>query len=180
MHSRVPGVPTLAPYATHYAPRGMVASIDPLASSAGVAMLRAGGSAADAAVAANAVLTVTAQYVCGLGGDLFALVHRPGDERPACLNASGRAGSGADPERLRAEGHTHMPPHGDIRATPVPGCVDGWTALHERFGRLSLADVLERKRPQDEEREEDSSAAVSRDDRACAASRQPLPAFPSS
>ena len=136
-------MPTLAPYATRYARQGMVASIDHLASSAGVAMLRAGGSAADAAVAANAVLTVTAQYVCGLGGDLFALVHRPGDERPACLNASGRAGSGADPGRLRAEGHSRMPPQSDIRATPVPGCVDGWTTLHERYGRLSLADVLE-------------------------------------
>jgi gamma-glutamyltranspeptidase / glutathione hydrolase len=134
---------TLAPYTTHYARNGMVASIDHLASSAGVAMLRAGGSAADAAIAANAVLTVTAQYVCGLGGDLFALVHRQGDGRPACLNASGHAGSGADPERLRAEGHGRMPPQGDIRATPVPGCVDGWTALHERFGRLQLADVLE-------------------------------------
>jgi gamma-glutamyltranspeptidase / glutathione hydrolase len=136
-------VPTLAPFATHYAPAGMVASIDHLASSAGVAMLRAGGTAADAAIAANAVLTVTAQYVCGLGGDLFALVHVPGAERPACLNASGRAGSGADPERLRVEGYTRMPPQGDIRATPVPGCVDGWCALHERFGRLPLADVLE-------------------------------------
>ena len=136
-------MPTLAPYATHYAPTGMVASIDHLASSAGVAMLRAGGSAADAAIAANAVLTVTAQYVCGLGGDLFALVHRPGDGQPACLNASGRAGSGADPDRLRAEGHTRMPPQGDVRATPVPGCVDGWVELHGRFGRLPLAEVLE-------------------------------------
>jgi gamma-glutamyltranspeptidase / glutathione hydrolase len=136
-------MPTLAPYATHYARTGMVASIDHLASSAGVAMLRAGGSAADAAIAANAVLAVTAQYVCGLGGDLFALVHVAGDEQPACLNASGRAGSGADPERLRADGHARMPPQGDIRATPVPGCVDGWIALHERFGRLALAEVLE-------------------------------------
>jgi gamma-glutamyltranspeptidase/glutathione hydrolase len=134
---------TLAPYTTHYAPSGMVASIDHLASSAGVAMLRAGGNAADAAVAANAVLAVTAQHVCGLGGDLFALVHRPGEEGPACLNASGHAGSGADADRLRAEGHTRMPPEGDIRATPVPGCVDGWTALHERYGRLPLGDVLE-------------------------------------
>jgi gamma-glutamyltranspeptidase / glutathione hydrolase len=137
---------TLAPYATRYARSGMVASIDHLASGAGVAMLRAGGTAADAAIAANAVLAVTAQYVCGLGGDLFALVHRPGDERPACLNASGHAGSGADPERLRSEGHSEVPPRGDIRATPIPGCVDGWVALHERFGRLPLADVLESAR----------------------------------
>ena len=136
-------MPTLAPFATRYARNGMVASIDHLASSAGVAMLRSGGSAADAAIAANAVLAVTAQFVCGLGGDLFALVHRPGDEEPSCLNASGRAGSGAEPERLRAEGATEMPRRNDIRATPVPGCVDGWIELHERFGRLPLAEVLE-------------------------------------
>jgi gamma-glutamyltranspeptidase / glutathione hydrolase len=136
-------MPTMAPYVTQYAPTGMVASIDQLASSAGVAMLRAGGSAADAAIAANAALAVTAQHLCGLGGDLFALVHRTGDEQPACLNASGRAGSGADPERLRAEGHETIPGQGDIRATPVPGCVDGWVALHKRFGRLPLGELLE-------------------------------------
>jgi gamma-glutamyltranspeptidase / glutathione hydrolase len=136
-------MPTLAPYTTQYAPTGMVASIDHLASSAGVAMLRAGGSAADAAIAANAVLAVTGQHLCGLGGDLFALVHRPGDEGPACLNASGRAGAGADAERLRAEGHTEIPRQGHIAATPVPGCVDGWVALHERFGRLPMRELLE-------------------------------------
>ena len=102
-----------------------------------------GGSAADAAIASNAVLAVTHQHQCGLGGDLFALVHVPGEDRPACLNASGRAGSGASPERLRADGHVAMPAFGDIRSVPIPGCVDGWAALHERFGRLPLADVLE-------------------------------------
>jgi gamma-glutamyltranspeptidase/glutathione hydrolase len=127
---------------TRYAPNGMVASIDDLATGAGVEMLHAGGTAADAAVAASAVLAVTGPHVCGMGGDLFALVHRPGDDAPACLNASGRAGSGADPERLRAEGVTSMPLPDDIRAATVPGCVDGWVALHERFGRLALADVL--------------------------------------
>ena len=121
----------------------MVCSVDQLASEAGVAMLRAGGSAADAAIAANAVLAVTAQHMCGMGGDLFALVHVPGTAAPFALNASGRTGSGADAERLRADGHTEMPPMMDIRSVPVPGCVDGWVALHERFGRLPLADVLE-------------------------------------
>jgi gamma-glutamyltranspeptidase/glutathione hydrolase len=121
----------------------MVCSVDHLASEAGVAMLRNGGSAADAAIAANAVLAVTSQHMCGMGGDLFALVHTPGDAAPAALNASGRAGSGADPDRLRAEGHTAMPAQMDIRAVPVPGCVDGWVALHERYGRLPLADLLE-------------------------------------
>jgi gamma-glutamyltranspeptidase/glutathione hydrolase len=120
----------------------MVCSVDHLASSAGVAILRRGGTAADAAVAASAVLAVTSPHLCGMGGDLFALVHRPGDDAPAALNASGRAGSGADPARLRAEGHDVMPFHGDVRSVPVPGCVDGWLALHERFGRLALTEVL--------------------------------------
>jgi gamma-glutamyltranspeptidase/glutathione hydrolase len=132
-----------ASFATRHAPTGMVCSVDHLASEAGVAMLRAGGSAADAAVSANAVLAVTAQNMCGMGGDLFALVHQPGDAAPSALNASGRAGSGADADRLRAEGHRDMPRSMDIRAVPVPGCVDGWVTLHERFGRLPLAEVLE-------------------------------------
>jgi gamma-glutamyltranspeptidase / glutathione hydrolase len=119
----------------------MVCSVDALASEAGVAVLRAGGSAADAAIATSAVLAVTTQHLCGMGGDLFALVHA-GSGPPAVLNASGRAGSGADPDRLRAEGATTMPPLFDVRSVPVPGCVDGWLALHERFGRLPLGDVL--------------------------------------
>jgi gamma-glutamyltranspeptidase/glutathione hydrolase len=129
--------------ATRYAPHGMVASVDHLASSAGLAMLQMGGSAADAAVAAGAVLAVVAPHLCGMGGDLFALVHDPSAPgAPSALNASGRAGSGADPDRLRREGHTVMPFRGDIRAAPVPGCVDGWLALHQRWGRLPVADVL--------------------------------------
>lgn len=140
-----PGAVTVphAPFAPTRAPRGMVCSVDQLASSAGLAMLRAGGNAVDAAVATNAVLAVTSQNLCGMGGDLFALVHEPGLPAPACLMASGRAGSGADPDRLRAEGHTRMPSTGDIRSVPVPGCVDGWVALHDRYGRLPLAEVLE-------------------------------------
>ncbi|MFI6292038.1 gamma-glutamyltransferase family protein [Nonomuraea sp. NPDC050790] len=124
---------------TRYARSGMVCSVDHLASAAGIAMLDRGGCAADAAIATNAVLTVTAPHMCGMGGDLFALVH---DGRVSALNASGRAGSGADPGRLRAEGHTRMPHLHDIRSVPVPGCVDGWLALHGRYGRLPLADVL--------------------------------------
>ncbi|MEV0648588.1 gamma-glutamyltransferase [Phytomonospora sp. NPDC050363] len=127
--------------ATQYAPNGMVCSADRLASSAGVAALRAGGSAVDAAIAANAVLAVTAPHLCGLGGDLFALVH-DGDGPPAALNSSGRAGSGADPAALRAEGHASMPLFGDIRTVTVPGCVDGWFALHERYGKLPLTELF--------------------------------------
>src|SRR3954452_20729969 len=133
----------MAPYLSRYAGNGMVCAVDHLAAQAGLAMVRAGGSAVDAAIATSATLAVTTQHMCGMGGDLFALVHSPGDDAPAALNASGRAGSGADPDRLRDEGHVVMPPSGDIRAVPVPGCVDGWLALHDRFGRLPLADVLE-------------------------------------
>lgn len=133
--------PSTRPWPTTYSAGGLVCSIDHLASSAGAELLAAGGTAADAAVAASAVLAVTSPHMCGMGGDLFALVHdRPGP--PEVLNASGRAGSGADPERLRAEGHTTMPRRGDVRAAPVPGCVDGWVALHERHGRRPLAEVL--------------------------------------
>src|SRR5437763_1196037 len=122
----------------------MVCAVDHLAAQAGVQMLQRGGSAADAAIATNAALAVTTQHMCGLGGDLFALVHVPGDAAPYALNASGRSGSGADLERLRADGHTSaMPLFDDIRAVPVPGCVDGWAALHARFGKLPLREVLE-------------------------------------
>jgi gamma-glutamyltranspeptidase / glutathione hydrolase len=120
----------------------MVCSVDHLASEAGVALLRADGSAADAAIAASAVLAVTAQHMCGMGGDLFALVHTSAGA-PTALAAAGRAGSGGDAAALRAEGYRTIPPRGDVRASTVPGCVDGWLALHERFGRQPLADVLE-------------------------------------
>ena len=104
-------------------------------------MLARGGTAADAAVAAGAAMAVTSPHMCGLGGDLFAVVVAPG-EATAALNASGRAGSGADPAQLRAEGFAQMPFRDDVRSITVPGCVDGLVALHARFGRLALADVL--------------------------------------
>ena len=129
--------------ATRYASNGAVCSIDPLASAAGLAMLRAGGSAADAAVAASAVLAVTSPHMCGMGGDLLAVVHGGGSDGPQALLAVGAAGSGVDVQALRDEGHASMPMIGDLRSATVPGCVDGWVALHERFGRLPLGDVLE-------------------------------------
>ena len=124
-----------------HADTAMVSTIDPLATRAGVDAMAAGGNAVDAAIAANSVLAVTAQHMCGLGGDLFALVHI-GTGPPACLNASGRAGSGADPAALLAEGSSQMPHRGDVRSIPVPGCADGWWALHQRFGSLPMADLL--------------------------------------
>jgi gamma-glutamyltranspeptidase/glutathione hydrolase len=104
-------------------------------------MLDRGGNAVDAAIAAAAVMSVTSPHMCGLGGDLFAIIARPGEE-PAVLNASGRAGSGADPDLLRSEGASAMPFQHDIRSVTVPGCVAGWAALHERFSTLALPGLL--------------------------------------
>src|SRR4051812_12295122 len=125
------------------AQRGVVATVDTLATDAGIAMLHAGGNAADAAIAASAVLAVTTQHLCGMGGDLIAIVHPGrGVAAPSALLAVGRAGAGADPAQLLAEGHRTIPFRDDIRAVTVPGCVDGWLALHERYGRLPIAEVL--------------------------------------
>jgi len=126
----------------------MVASADQLATSAGLAIFAQGGNAVDAAIATNAAIAVTGPHLCGIGGDLFALIHIDdpsadgGPGETFALNASGRAGSGADPAALRAEGFTEMPFKLDIRSVTVPGCVDGWMALHERFGSLPLDTIL--------------------------------------
>lgn len=122
------------------APSAMVATADQLATQAGMTALALGGNAVDAAIAANAAIAVTGPHLCGMGGDLFALVHHGGDV--FALNASGRAGSGTDAAMLRAEGHSAMPFRHDVRTVTVPGCVDGWVALHERFGSLPLAILL--------------------------------------
>ncbi len=131
----------LAPFGPRSGLRGMVAAADQLAASAGVGMLAHGGSAADAAVATGAVMAVVGPHLCGLGGDVLAMVAPPGST-PEALLSVGRAGSGSDPASLRAEGMTVMPLRHDVRSVPVPGAVDGWLALHGRHGRLPLADVL--------------------------------------
>ncbi|HLH64437.1 MAG TPA: gamma-glutamyltransferase [Solirubrobacteraceae bacterium] len=126
---------------TRYAPDGLVAAANHLAASAGVSMLDSGGNAADAAIATAAAMAVTSPHMCGLGGDMFAVVIAPG-QAPAALNGSGRAGSGADAAALRAEGHTSVPFQGDARAVTIPGLVDGLVALHARFGTLELSQLL--------------------------------------
>jgi gamma-glutamyltranspeptidase/glutathione hydrolase len=112
-----------------------------LASQAGLAIMDAGGNAVDAAIAVNAVIGVVRPTDCGIGGDLYALVHQPGDDAPATLNASGRAGAGVSAHALLAEGYNTMPYRHPASVT-VPGCIDGWFALLERFGTMSLGDVL--------------------------------------
>jgi len=130
------------PFHPRVAARGMVTAADQLACSAGVSILDRGGNAADAMVAAAATMAVVGPHLCGLGGDALAMVKAPGVP-PVGLLAVGRAGSGADPQRLRTDGHADMPLRGDVRSVPVPGAVDGWLALHGRHGRLSWAAVLE-------------------------------------
>jgi gamma-glutamyltranspeptidase/glutathione hydrolase len=118
-----------------------VAAANHLAAAAGVVMLGRGGNAADAAIATAAVMAVVAPHMCGAGGDLFAVVAWPG-EPPAALNASGRAGSGADAAALRGQGLRRMPFQHDVRSVTVPGCIDGLVAMHQRFGSLSLSELL--------------------------------------
>src|SRR3954451_2325718 len=120
------------PFTSTRAPGAMVASADQLATQAGMAILAQGGNAVDAAIATNAAMAIVGPHLCGMGGDLFALIHD--GHRVHALNSSGRAGAGSDAARLRDEGHAEMPFRHDIRTVTVPGCVDGWCALNERFG----------------------------------------------
>ena len=120
---------------------GAVVTPHLLASATAADILGRGGNAVDAAIAANATLGVVAPETCGIGGDLFALVHTPGDAEPATLNSSGRAGRGGRAELLREHGDGRIPIDSPFAVT-VPGCVDGWVSLAERFGSMSLESVL--------------------------------------
>ena len=121
--------------------RHLVASADQLAARAGDAIFSKGGNAVDAAIATNAAIAVTCPHLCGLGGDLFALIHD--GHSVHALNSSGRAGSGANADQLRAEGLTTLPFRHDIRVVTMPGCIDGWVALNERFGSMPLTEVIQ-------------------------------------
>ena len=118
--------------ATQY---GIVATSWVQASQAGAKMLEQGGSAIDAAIAANAVLNVSEPMMNGMGGDLFALYWDAKTGELYGLNASGWAPKGLTIDYLKAKGITSMPQEG-INSVTVPGAVDGWTKLHDRFGKL--------------------------------------------
>lgn len=118
------------------APRGMVSADHPLAAGAGIAVMREGGSAVDAAIAAAAVLTVVQPHFSQLGGDLFLLAYDAGSGVVRAVNASGAAPEAATVERLRQEGG--IPAHGP-RSVAGPGVVRGWALAHERWGRLPWA-----------------------------------------
>jgi gamma-glutamyltranspeptidase len=116
---------------------GVVATPHYLASQAGLRVLQDGGSAVDAAVAANAVLQVVYPHNCAAGGDAFWIIYDPREGRPIALNGSGRAPAAATPHRLRERGLIRMPMHGPLPVT-VPGVVDSWHEALARYGRLGL------------------------------------------
>jgi gamma-glutamyltranspeptidase/glutathione hydrolase len=119
---------------------GIVATSQTLASAAGAKVLERGGSAADAAIAANAVIGVVEPMMGGVGGDLMVLYWEAKTKKLYGLNASGWAPAALTIDYLKSRGITNL--SAGIHSSPVPGCVDGWAKLHERFGRLPLQDVL--------------------------------------
>jgi gamma-glutamyltranspeptidase/glutathione hydrolase len=122
--------------------RGMVATSQPLAVAAGLEILRAGGNAADAAVATAAALNVTEPTSTGIGGDCFALFYSAKSKRITALNGSGRAPQGLTLALLRQQGFgSELPPY-HAHTVTVPGAVAGWCDLVEKHGSLSLKDVL--------------------------------------
>jgi gamma-glutamyltranspeptidase/glutathione hydrolase len=121
--------------------RGVVAAPHYLAAEAGLDLLKAGGNAIDAAIAASAMLQVVFPFVCGLGGDVFMLIYDAKSGKIYGLNGSGRSASAATIERYQELGHDTMPVMG-IHTVTIPGCADGWGAASERFGRLGLASSL--------------------------------------
>jgi gamma-glutamyltranspeptidase / glutathione hydrolase len=121
---------------------GVVATSQPLASSAGLQVLMSGGNAIDAVVAAAGVLNVTMPMMCGLGGEVFAIYYEAKSGRVFGINGSGVAPRGATPEFFRKKGHEKMPPHGMLAAS-VPGQVDACATLVERWGTRSLGELLQ-------------------------------------
>ncbi len=126
------------------APHGIAATAHPLATQIALDILKAGGSAVDAAIAANAALGLMEPTGNGIGGDLFAIVHDPATGQLVGINGSGRSPSGQTLEQLKAklpEGATTLPAVGPLPVT-IPGTVDAWFDLHARYGRLPMSQVL--------------------------------------
>jgi gamma-glutamyltranspeptidase/glutathione hydrolase len=133
------------PFATRsevIAPEAMAATSHPLATQIALDTLRRGGSAMDAAIAANAALGLMEPTGNGIGGDLFAIVWDPKTRKLYGYNGSGRSPRALTLAWFRENGYTDIPPHGPLPVT-VPGTVDAWFALHGRFGRLPMREVLQ-------------------------------------
>src|SRR5947207_963489 len=139
--SQQPRPPSLPQRSTVYAPHATIATSQPLATAAGLAVLERGGNAVDAAVTAAAVLNVVEPQMTGIGGDMFAIVWSAKDHRLYGLNASGRAGSLMTRAALLARGHQTMPEE-TVEDVTVPGALSGWDALLKRFGTITLAQAL--------------------------------------
>jgi len=126
---------------TVYAPRGVAATSQPLATAAALKILQDGGNAIDAAVAAAAVLNVAEPHMTGMGGDMFAILWSAEEGRLVGLDASGKSGSKIDVQALIDEGLERVPGSG-ARSVTVPGALSGWSALVATYGTMTLADVL--------------------------------------
>jgi gamma-glutamyltranspeptidase / glutathione hydrolase len=124
---------------------GMVCTSVPLATQVGIDILKRGGSAVDAAIAANAALGLMEPVSNGIGGDLFAIVYSAKDNKLYGINGSGRSPLGLSYEQMKADleklGRKTIPPQGMLPIS-VPGTVDAWAELHKKFGKLKLADDL--------------------------------------
>jgi gamma-glutamyltranspeptidase/glutathione hydrolase len=123
------------------APHGMAATSQPLATQVALDILKAGGSAVDAAIAANAALGLMEPTGCGIGGDLFAIVWDAEKRELTGLNASGRAPQAMTLEYFQEHGYDEIPRYGPLPVS-VPGAVDGWFELHRRYGRLPMDEIL--------------------------------------
>ncbi len=123
------------------APHGMAATSQPLATQIALDILKAGGSAADAAIAANAALGLMEPTGSGIGGDLFAIVWDAEKEELTGLNGSGRAPKALSLQTFKDMGLDSIPPRGPLPVS-VPGAVDGWFELHARYGRLPMNELL--------------------------------------
>lgn len=123
------------------AKHGMAATSQPLATQVAIDILKQGGSAVDAAIAANATIGLMEPTGNGIGGDLFAIVWDARTKKLHGLNGSGRSPASLTMDEFRKRGLKSIPPFGPLPVT-VPGCVDGWFELHEEFGRLPMKDVL--------------------------------------
>ena len=121
---------------------GMAATSQPLATQVALDILKKGGSAMDAAIAANAMLGLVEPASCGIGGDIFAIVWDAKEEKLYGFNGSGRAPKSLSIEYFMDQGMKYVPLHGPLPVS-VPGCVDGWFALHQKFGKLPIKELLQ-------------------------------------
>jgi len=133
---------TFASRSAAWGVHGAAATAHPLATLAAIEALKAGGSAVDAAIAANAVLGYAEPIACGIGGDCFVMLWDPRTRQVVGLNGSGRSPRGLSLEAVRARAHDGLiPSHGAISVS-VPGAVDAWWTLHQRYGRLAWKDLF--------------------------------------